>query len=377
MFVATALGALITGILLHLGFAGEPSDQPNKEASDRSTPYLQSGTVQIEAGMDRPGMRVLDSTLLPALLKKRDYKAPPTLKMLVIEIREVSGGFIYYPMDYLGTSDDRDDWWPASTVKLYAAIAALERIRAMGFTPQAKLTFEYKGKPETRQLSDLLERALVYSKNQPFDQLVEFVGCDWLNDRFLSKRNGLHQTVMLRSYFRRYAYPDGRGSNRISPKIIVEEGGRSKTIQARDITTEYNCLENGNCTTLNNLAEAMRRVMMHEHLPQKERFSLVKEDLRLLRAYLKRDVKTGGIWQGIKNAYKKQDKDRPIQIFHKPGYAGGWFSDNLFIRVKNPDERWIVTMANRPGRDACDEAAAHIGELMASGALTQARMEKN
>jgi hypothetical protein len=281
-----------------------------------------------------------------------------------------NGGYTYYPMDYCGTSDDREDWWPASTVKLFVAVAALERLHAMGFGPKAELTFHYEDEPLTQRVDELIERAIILSKNPEFDRLVEFVGCDWLNRRFLNARNGLKNTVLLRSYFHRVTYPEsGKGSNRHSPKILIEEGRRKKTIKERFSTATYNCPEDGNCTTLYELAEVMRRVMMHETLPKKERYRYGADGLSVLREALGSDYKRGGVWEGIRQAYK----EKPIKLFHKPGYADGWFSDNVFVHVEDTDERWIVVMANRFGRESCDEAAIHLGELMASGEISKRR----
>jgi len=317
------------------------------------------------------GMQPVDSGLLKKLLDERGYTPGANFKALVMEIpSDESGNHTYYPMDYQGTSDDRDDWWPASTVKLFAAIAALERLHAMGFTPRAKLTFQYEEKPLTQRVDKIIKRAIVLSRNPEFDRLVEFVGCDWLNRRFLNKRNGLEDTVLLRSYFGRERYPEsGRGSNRHSPMILIEQGKRTKTIDERFSTATYDCKNDGNCTTLFELAEAMRRVMMHESLPKKERYRYGAKGRALLREALGSDHKQGGIWTGIKQAYG----DRPIKLFHKPGYAAGWFSDNVFVHLEDTNERWIVVMANRSGRESCNEAAIHIGELMASGEISRRR----
>ncbi|MCP4604549.1 MAG: hypothetical protein GY847_29175 [Proteobacteria bacterium] len=336
--------------------------------------YSRAGddTIAPETAEDKPSdILPLNSGVLPKLLKTRGYELSPHFKAFVMEIvHNKNGSFSYYPMDYLGTSDDREDWWPASTVKLFAAIAALEKNRAMGFSPRAEVTFNYEEKPLTRQLDFIIKRAIVHSRNPEFDQLVEFVNCDRLNRYFLNPRKGILNTVMLRAYYRRVKYPEsGKGSNRHSPEIIIKQGRRSKILPEHMSTAKYDCPENGNCTTPRDLAEAMRRLMMHETLPKNERFKLGQKELELLRWALNQDHKKGGVWRGIKTAYE----GRPIKLYHKPGYAWGWFSDNVFLHLEDTDERWIVVMANRSGRKSCDEAAAHLGRLMASGDLSRER----
>jgi hypothetical protein len=316
-------------------------------------------------------LRPVDALLLGELLEKRGYAPPDTFKALVIEIvQDKDGHFIYYPMDYLGTSEDRDDWWPASTVKLFAAVAALEKARAMGFSPRVELTFHYPEGPVTQPLGDLVRRAITDSKNPEFDRLVELVTSDRLNRYFLTAAKGLPRTVMLRAYSRRVLHPEsGKSLNSHSPRITLKEGNLETIQEARVLKGEFPCDNNGNCTTLKELAEAMRRVMMQETLPARERYRLGAEQLELLRAAMKGKHARGGVADGLRAAFR----DRPIEIFHKAGYADGWFSDNIFLKVNDKGERWIIDMANRPGRDSLNDAALHVATLIATGELSKER----
>ncbi len=316
----------------------------------------------------------LDSEMLPRLLTESGYVPPDTFKALVIEIeKNKKGEFVYHRFDYRGTSSDRDDWWPASTVKLYAAIAAMEKLRWHGFPPEAELTFGYEDEPETVVFKKLVERAITDSKNPEFDKLVEIVGFRRLNKHFLSEKNGFNKTVMLRSYSHRVLYEDtGHGSNRHSPKIIITHKKRKKVLKEQTGTGEYDCPDQGNCTTLGELAETMRRVMMHETLKKEERFALGKKEILVLRKALKGKHARGGVADGLREAFK----GRKIEIYHKGGYADKWFSDNIFLHVKDTDERWILALANRPGRDSLNEAALHVAKLIASGELKKARQSQ-
>jgi beta-lactamase family protein len=310
----------------------------------------------------------IDSKTLPRLLKAREYAPPDTFKALIVEIiPDKNKGYRYFSMDYNGTSADLENWWPASTVKLFVAIAALEKSHSLGFTPKARLTFKYDEEPVTQTVEELVRRAITDSKNPEFDRLVEFVGFNHLNRRFLSKENGLAKTIMQRSYFRRVTYVEnGKGSNRHSPPILVEQKKRSKLLSERTGSGEYEeCPDQGNCTTLLELAEAMRRVMLHESLDEKKRYKLGKKELKLLRSALKGKHARGGVADALRAAFK----DRPIEIYHKAGYADGWFSDNIFLRVLDTKQQWIIGMVNRPGRDSLNEAASHVAEMIAKGEL--------
>ena len=332
-------------------------------------------------------VRPVNETLLGELLTARGFQIPETFKALIIEIvTDEQGRAVYYPMDYHGTSRDRDNWWPASTVKLYAAVAALEKLGAMGFSPKAELTFGYgedesrtllapfdveAATPVTQPMSELIGQAVTESRNPEFDRLVEFVGAKRLNRYFLVPEKGIRDTVMMRAYSGRVKNPEnGKTINRHSPPIRVHEGTRERQLKEQLNTETYDCERDGNCTTLSDLTEVLRRVMMHEHLPKSERYKLTENALALLRSALKRKTKGG-----VNDALKAEFKGRPIEIYHKGGYADRWFSDNIFLKINDTGEQWIIALVNRPGRESLNLAAAHVAAMIADGSLSTARQQ--
>jgi hypothetical protein len=352
----------------------------------------------------------LDRRTLPRLLAERGFRPPRRFKALVVVVeprlgvagagprpgadggdrRETpddgTGRLRFRPFDWRGTSLDRADWWPASSVKLFAATAALEAAHGMGFTPAARVTFHYdrstglarhpdgrdptRDEPVTLPLERIVRAAITPSDNRAFDRLVEIVGSDPLNRRFLSRRHGLHDTVLLRSYAWRVADPlTGLGSSRHSPPLTFAEEGRTKLLPERHGTGQYPC-EQGNCSSLRDLAEVLRRVMLHEELPERERFGLGPAELALLRDALSAPRERGnGVVDGLRAAFG----GRPVRLYHKPGYALRWFSDVVFVEAADTGERWIVAMAGYPGRGALDDAARHVGALLADGPLRPPR----
>lgn len=312
----------------------------------------------------------IDSERLPALLEARGFVPPEGFKALVIRIdREGDGPFRTRYYDWRGTADDREDWWPASSIKLFAAVAALERIAELGFPLRAQLTYHYEseGEPDevTRRFDRIVHQAIGQSSNPDFDMLVELVGFDDLNRRFFVPRNGIRSTVFLRGYSNRDRDPVTRvNSARPSPRITLRHGRREHVIEARTGTGNYDCPEEGNCTTLLDLAEVMRRVMLHEELPRRERFRLGPDALECLRSAM-------AIARGRRLAeiFPETFGEIPVTVHHKPGFALRWISDTLFIHRTDTNERWIVAMAARPERRSLDDAAAHIAALLRDGAL--------
>lgn len=328
--------------------------------------------LAVTAAGAAPPEPTLDTETLPRLLAERGYAPGPHFKALVVSIRTGADGALetrWY--DYRGTSADRDDWWPASTVKLYAAIAALERAESLGFGPKASVELRYEDGPVTTTLATLVERAITPSDNLAYDRLVEVAGVEWLNDRLFTRANGLARTILLRAYKGRVRDPrSGRGTLRHSPAIRLAEGKREVVLPEHASEKQWDCIAKdgaeANCTTLHDLAEAMRRVMLHERLPKGERFRLGAEGLAVLRAAMRGKRSRGmNVVDGLRGAFG----ERKVSFHSKPGYAADWFSDNVFVEASGPDRRWIVTMANKPGRDALDEAARHVGALLAADLL--------
>lgn len=315
----------------------------------------------------------VDESRLAELFEARGFTPDENLKALVGRVHLAPDGTTattWY--DYRGTSDDRDDWWPASSIKIYAAVAALERARAMGFSPRATVTYHYDDDTFRARLRDIVRLALVPSNNQAFNRLVELVGHDRLNRRFFTEENGLGDTVFLRAYSGAIRDPEtGHGTNRHSPRIIIEQGRRQRELEARVGTGSYECPDLGNCTTLRDLAESIRRVMMHDHLPEEQRFDLGEEELELLRETLGADRREHGqlLVEAVQAGF---GPDARLRIYHKPGYAYRWTSDVMFVHRTDTRECWIIAAASRPGRRVLDETLRHIGAILASGELNGA-----
>jgi len=309
-------------------------------------------------------VRASDTTTLPRLLKARGFKPPEQFKALVISLGRPGRNKALAPprvFSYGSTATDRENWWPASTVKLYAAIAALEVTHEKGLRPTARATFKYAEGERKGRISGLVHMALVPSNNLAFDRLVEIVGAARLNDVFFTPAKGFTRTVMQRSYFGRVRLePSGVGTNRHSPAITLSDGRKSVDLPERNPTTAWDCPDEGNCTTLIDLAEALRRVMLHERLPASQRFALGPAELKVLRRALSHRKKRGnGVVDGLAKGYGKG-----LEFAHKPGYSRKWFSDAVFARDTRSGRAWLVAMAGYPGRGALDKAAQHVGALL-------------
>lgn len=358
-----------TGVAVHAGEARESRAPPpgGLEATGAGDPVRPGSSAP-----ERWSAGLLDRTTLPALLAEAGFEPPRGFKALVVRVLRGPDGPEYAFYDFFGTSLDRDDWWPASTVKVFAAVAALERLRDWGFTPRATVTFHYANGEVQRPVEDLVRQAITPSDNAAFDMLVEVVGGDEMN-AWLGKR-GFRDTVLLRGYSRRYVDPASKhGILRFSAPITIREPGhRPRHLPARQGRIREGCRDLGNCTTLWDLSDCLRRVMLHDGLSEPERFDLGPEEVGLLRSALAGPRERGlGVVNGLRAAFAP----REVTCFHKPGFALDWFSDHVFLAVGDPacpEAEWIVAMAAHGGRSALDEAARVVGRVLVSGRLGQA-----
>ena len=331
-----------------------------------------------------PGFAPIDETTLPRLMEARGFRPSRNFKALVIRIEgQGERGLRYYPYAYGRRSAFDTSWWPASTVKLFAAIAALEKVHRLGLSSLAEVTFGYGdgafyddeedqrvGLPRQMKTSvvELVDKAITESDNLAFDQLVELVGFDELNGEFLSAERGFHDTVLLRSYAHRVVDPDTRrGVHGDSPPIVLRQGSEVQRLPASRGRRQYPCPKQGNCTNLWELADALRRVMLHFELPERDRFRLGPLDLgTLTHALSARKPRGIEVVDALTAAFPDPDA---VSVFHKPGFAADWFSDNVFLYREDTKQRWLVAMVNRPGRDCLNEAARIVGELLTGGDL--------
>ncbi len=251
-------------------------------------PLLMSQVIPLSFGGERS-----DAALDAAL----DAVAPELTKLAVVcLVRDGENGAPCFDwIEYRDTAD-RKDFWPASTVKLYAVIAAMERVREAGFDLDVTATYEHReadGKwvlDSSRTLRELSSEVFRRSSNEDYTLLLRLVGIDWLNTKFLTAERGFPNSALMRGYVRTRPWVYEREeAQRI--RLTSHDGSRSVVIEhtwsGRSHSEERGCTvidaKTGNVTTPRELADCLRRVLFHEHLPESERFRISDEQLRFLR----------------------------------------------------------------------------------------------
>lgn len=314
----------------------------------------------------------VDTDALEDLMRGEGFSPPAQFKGYVVEItfdserREIVGERRF---DWRGTSDDDNGWNPASSVKLFAAVAAIDYARELGFSNDATLTYHGSRGERRRRLDELIANALGPSDNIAYNELVQFVGFDRMHGEFLDSSNGFRRTALRRAYERTRWMEMGESSSFMSsPAITITEGRRTHEIPARRGTASTDCGSSA-CTTLQDLGEAMRRLMLQEQLPANGHFDLARQDLLTVRRALRADRRRGEEVVDALSAHFGEN----VTFYHKAGFSQEWYSDVVYISDPYSDQAWIVALAGHPGRDSLTSAADTIGRLIASRTLRDHR----
>ena len=314
----------------------------------------------------------VNKTTLPALMKAEGFKPPQKFMGFVIELTFDPTRTVVTQeraFDYNGTSS-RNDWNPASTVKIFAAIGALKRIEELGFTSRAKVTFHGK-KSYSATISELIESAIIESNNIAYNRVVQLASYDKLHRDILTSKYGISRTALNRGYqLKDWQSMGENASLRVSPAITITEGKKSVKIPAANSKAQAAC-SSAACTTLQDLGEITRRLMLQEQLPANESFSLGQADLLMLRRAMRSEDRTRGT--EMVDIFAKIFKDPRVKFYSKPGFSEDWFTDNVYIFDPRHNQAWIVVMSGYPGRKSLDSAATAIAKIISSGKLRAAK----
>ena len=198
------------------------------------------------------------------------YRLPPGAAVYAAKISRDGPGLAYDDFQ-AGGGALAADFWPASSIKVLAAVGALELVGAQGFTGAATVRF---GNGAPRTIRSIYDGAIRASSNTDYDLLVRLAGVDWLNNQFLTPARGFPVTVIQKSY-------TAGGNVRSTPAVTLSEAGRTATIPARTAGRDTSCAQM-NCSNLFEMSESIRRVVLHRDIPGLDRFRISDVDAAAL-----------------------------------------------------------------------------------------------
>jgi hypothetical protein len=301
------------------GDAGAPdAGWPDAAAPDAGPPPLE------DQGLPPPGWyaqaeRVADRTGLAASFASQGY-APPA-GTYALAVRVIPGveqpAFAIRSWNDTAFTYSAGAYWPASTVKLLAAVGALRTLGGHGLTGAATVSFTDDDGSYSGSVAALYDAAISVSDNVAYNRLMEIAGFDELNDGLLVDGLGLPRIVLQR----RYTHPLPTSNLRTSPAITYSEGPLNGILPARTGVGQHpECPNEGNCTTLQELLDALRRVTLHDELPPGERFPLAPADVAGLVGAL--EAADTAFEPGASAAL-----GHPVTVYNKTGEV--WTDDRL------------------------------------------------
>lgn len=331
---------------------GQPAETPDEQPAEapEDPPLVEAPTEAPAPVAEAPAFRV-DERTLGAAFDEAGYEPPEdSFVMVGRELEDSATHFEWFSLGHSGLTPSHEHYWPASTIKVMTAVAALETLHEYGLTGAAILTFEDLDGRYHGPAKEIIRLAIQVSNNPAYNRTVLIAGMRNINETIFP-RWGLHDTIMQR----RYTRPEGVTdlALRTSPAIRYREGRHRGTIPERVAPHLYGrCPAAGNCTSLYELLSVMRRVTLHHELPEAERFNLSDDDVTVIHDALRESYSR--IAPGAEAALG------PVAVLNKTGTVPGDDAlDHGLITDEATGRRYLLAVSTRWHR----ERTARIGEL--------------
>ena len=319
------------------------SSEPRRSA----TVTLPKGVREVTATDAQPGLGPLAAppsrpVSLDAQLAAKGYEVPEKANLYAVRVVEGPESRIYEQYQ-AGGGALAVDFWPASSIKVLAALGALDFARSLGYSGAAMVTFDDGG--PSRSLRSIYEPAIRDSSNYDYDLLVLIAGRDRLNHEFLTARNGFPVTSISRSY--------AGAEFDESPAMILEEGDRRTYVPVRKAQREPEC-KTGNCSNLFEMTESVRRIVLGDQLPVDQRFDLEPTDLSALSDALRQA-------EGFLGDAAKRVLGPGVRVWSKPGDADGLDCLDVTLIESRAGKRFLVA-GSVPHRAGGCQALGRLAE---------------
>jgi hypothetical protein len=290
--------------LVVAGFDGEPpTEPPNVPDGAREATVIAASPSRSEAAAPEAAGTIgqpeapptfadlpRDTEVLEHAFAAASMGLDPGMAVLVVEVVVDESG-VAYSLFEAGQGGAWSGFWPASSVKLAAAVAAIERVASLDLTGEASATFPDGFSSTVR---DLYWDAVVRSSNVAYDRLVQLASPGFIVSSVGSLGSG---TLTVASDF--------TGVDVNDPRPVVLAGrALAESVPSGHAATEATLALHAavgpmpyegpadNVADLIALTDVMRRVMLADVLSGTETFRLPESDLVRLQDALCRSEPT-------------------------------------------------------------------------------------
>lgn len=252
---------------------------------------------------------------------------------------------------------DQHDFWPASVIKIYPAVSALELIKEWNVSLDAEVSFYHRGDGDdwtfdiTRSVRDMIHGSFNCSSNTDYTLLLRLAGMDWMNTNFLTPDKGFLSSALMRGYISDRPWVYERDEEQL---VLITEDTTSieRTHQWSGYSfaddrgcTIYNTAGTANCSTPDDMVEVMRRIVFHEALPEDEKYDVRLEDLVWLRDggdTLQMSNKSCSTpWEGIRNVMPE------AELHHKGGLVSQYALGVHHVYDVETNARYILALVTK------------------------------
>ena len=177
---------IVTGVLVLWPRSFKDPKTPSSQKTETSVPpdpIPQLRDVSQETpdwSWEQKVRHLIDRQTLSQAFAQADYRLPKGSYVYAARILPNRVGGLAYVFYEAGQGAFSEDFWPASTVKVLAALGALDFAADQGFSGQATVTFKsQRGKTLfSDRLQEIYKRAIRVSSNADYDRTLQIAGLD-------------------------------------------------------------------------------------------------------------------------------------------------------------------------------------------------------
>ncbi len=318
--------------------------------------------------INNENLNLIQSDILSEVMLKYGYEESPKFKAYLICAESGENSHIEkeYRFDYKGTANDTS-YWPASTVKLFASVAALKKAQTLKISPREKIYFKIKKRTYSDTLENLINESIINSDNISYNFLVQFSGFDYLNRNFLWNENGFRKTMLFKAYGLSKWKRRMRAPVSFTEMIPVYVQRDKKYYVRKNVT--YSSLKVNkkrySQTSLYDVGECMHRFIFQNDLSKDECYN-IKEDYRnILTNALSEDKLTFN--ETVKIFNEEFGKD--FEFYNKPGFGNGWYSEVIYFKDPFYGRHWILSLADYSGADSLKDELSILAKIIKNNDL--------